>query len=382
MRRGVIALGALGALGVIGCGAQASLHVGVGAPGYLAAFAFLTSTVLGGSLLLMVAELSSASWFVVLRRLAEALAGVTPLVAVAFVPLALALPALYPWARSFDGLDETLRRSLEHARGWMNPPLFLGRSALIIVLWIALAEGLRRASLGEDAGQGEGSKRRLTRLSALGVPLVAFTGSLAIFDWFMSALPGFTSNILGLYVLCGGFASAMGVVCVAFHVARKRALFPSRVAHYHTHALGRMLLMSVCLWAYIAVSQLVIVWSANLPKEAGFYLARYRGPFRALAIGLVFAHFLLPFLLLLSRWLKQRSLALALLGGLIVLMHAVDMYWLLAPVSPRAASFVDCAPFLLLGAVAASFGLWRFSRAPRVPTQAAELERSLAYESP
>lgn len=381
MKRTRVVLLAVAGLGALGCAFDA-VRNGAVSHGYLAAFAFLASSVLGALVLSMVTELSAASWFVVMRRLAEALVGVTPLLPVAFLPLVWSLRAVYPWARPLDGLDEAVRRSIEHARSWMNAPLFLGRSALFFALWLALAEGLRRASLSEDAGRGELAERRLKRLSALGLPLVAFTGSFATFDWFMSALPGFTSNILGLYLLCGGFSSALGVVCIAFHVARKTAVLPSRVGRNHTHALGRMLLMSLCLWAYIAVSQLVIVWSANLPKEAGFYLARYHGAFRFLAIALVFAHFVVPFMLLLSRWLKQQSSALAWLGALVVLMHAVDMYWLLAPAAPRGANYLDGAPFLLLTALAGLLGLWRFERVEKVPSKAPELERSLAYESP
>lgn len=378
VRWGLIAAAAIGALGC-------ALDIAVSGPtnrhGYLAAFAFITSTVLGALVLSMTTELAGATWFVVMRRLAEALSGVAPLLPVAFIPLGLSLRAVYPWAGPREDLDEAVRRSLDHLQSWMNAPLFLGRSALFLALWVALAEAMRRASLSEDAGRGALAQQRLKRLSALGLPLIAFSGSFACFDWFMSALAGYTSNIFGLYLLCGGFSSALGVVCIVFHAARANSILPSRVGRYHTHALGRMLLMSVCLWAYIAASQLIIVWSANLPKEAGFYLARFRGTFRTLAVALVFAHFVVPFLLLLSRWLKQQSAALAVLGALVVSMHAVDMYWLLAPAAPRGASYLDGAPFLLLTAVAGLVGIWRFERAAKVPLRAPELERSLAYES-
>lgn len=381
MSRFRVACAALAGVGGLAWALDARLH-GASFYAYLAAFAFVASTALGALVLLMVAELSAASWFVVLRRLGEAVAGVTPLLVPAFAPIAVGVRAIYPWAGSLEGLDEGTQRSIEHARAWMNTPLFLGRAALFLALWLALEQGMRRASLSEDAGRAASAERRRKVLSAVGLPLIAFSGSFAAFDWFMSAVAGWNSNIFGLYLLCGGFSSAMGVLCVGFHQARRARVFPVEVAEAHTHALGRMLFMSVCLWAYMTVSQLVIVWSANLPREAAFYLARYQGPFRVLALALVFAHFAVPFLLLLSRWLKQRSSVLALLGGLTVVMHAVDMYWLLAPAGRRGVSPLDWAPFLFVGALAAILAVWRFGRAPAVPTTSPELQRSLAYESP
>ncbi len=382
MRRARLLPLVLAAAGAASCALDALLHHAAGLVGYLAAFAFLASTALGALSLVMIAQLTSASWFVVLRRVAEACAAVTPLLLLAFVPIALGVHQLYPWASELSGLDESVQRALEHARPWLSPGPFLLRAALFLSLWLALAEGLRRASLREDAGDVERAGRRLKALSAAGLPLLGFSASFAAFDWFMSLVPGWNFNILGLYLLCGGFSSALGVLCVAVHLARNSGILPADVGRYHALALGRMLLMSVCLWAYLAASQLIIVWSANLPKEAGFYLARFRGPFRVFALTLLFAHFVVPLLLLLSRSVKQRFSWLAALGALTVLTHALDVYWLLGPAAARGANPLDLGPFLLLAALATALGLWRFRRAPSVPNQAPELARSLAYDSP
>ena len=60
------------------------------------------------------------------------------------------------------------------------------------------------------------------------------------------------------------------------------------------------------LWAYFTVSQLLIIWSANLPEEIPFYLERLHGAVvRRSAWPVLFGHFALPFLLLLSRDIKR-----------------------------------------------------------------------------
>jgi hypothetical protein len=350
--------------------------------GYLAAFGFVATTALGGLVLVMAAHAAGARWFVALRRLAEALAlGVSGLV-VFFVPLALGARALYPWAQPFSSLAASPPRLLTSSGGWTSWYGFTLRGLICLGAWSALAELLRRASLLEDRAPNPTADLTQRRLSALGLPMLGFTGTLAAFDWFMAAVPGWRSTILGLYLLTGGFASAMGVVSIALFFTRRRGELPPEIGRAHALAIGRLLLMSICLWAYMAVSQLVISWSANLPHEAAFYLTRFRGLFRLLALALVLGHFALPFCALLSRGLKQRPDLLACLGGWVVLMHALDLYWLLAPTSARGPSWFDVAPFALQGTALLLFGVWRFRRAPAFSPNAAHFARSLAYESP
>ena len=63
------------------------------------------------------------------------------------------------------------------------------------------------------------------------------------------------------------------------------------------------------LWAYFSVSQLLIIWSANLPEEIPFYLERLHGPWAPVSVALLVGQFVLPFLLLLSRSLKRNPTA-------------------------------------------------------------------------
>jgi hypothetical protein len=381
-RRGL--LGGSAAASVLGAGAFAiavaaaprhAMYV------YLAAVSTTISVALGGVLLVMIAHLAGARWFVTLRNLAAAIGSALPAAALLFVPIVLAVREIYPWAAPRGGtLDERVERQIEHLRPWMNTPLFAARAALYFVVWVAFAELLRRASTAEE--HGGGTQRRQKRLSSAGVPLIGLTGSFAAFDWVMSALPGFSSNILGLYLLVGGFAAAVGLLAIGFHGAREAGLLPPQVGDTHAHAIGRMLLMSVCLWAYLAASQLIIVWSADLPSEAAFYLARWDGPWRSLAMTLVVGHFVVPFLLLLHRGLKRRPAIVAMLGAWVVVMHAVDVYWLVVPAAGAAPGILDIAVFVGVAGACAALGAIRFAHAAPVPVADSDLSRSIAYESP
>jgi hypothetical protein len=378
------------ALTVAAIGAGVSVTTLVGQPvehafAYLAAFGFVSSTVVGALALLAMTYTVGARWFVVLRRACLTLTAPALLLPLLFLPIALTLRLVYPWAGSPLASAEELTaatRAQLFGRAWLSAGPFLLRAAFYLFVWVALAEAFRRAARAQDRGSESWLLTRRPAISAAALPALGITGTWAAFDWLMSAVPGWNMTSVGLYVLTGGFASALGVLAMLVHYGRVHGLFPKEVGSAHSLALGRLLFAAVCLWAYIAVSQLVIVWIANLPREAGFYLPRAHGAWRYVAGLLIFGHFVVPFFLLLSRNWKQRSRFVACLGAWIVAMHAVDVYWLVVPTARAAPSVLDVGPFLLLGAIALMVSILRSSSGPLVPAHEPELARSLGYESP
>src|SRR5207244_1759157 len=99
----------------------------------------------------------------------------------------------------------------------------------------------------------------------------------------------------------------------------------------HFHDYGKLLLTFVVLWAYFAVSQLIIIWSGNLAEEITWYRGRLLGGWRWVSLALVVLHFALPFVLLLSRDLKRNVSKLSGIALLLLAMRWVDLYWLAAP---------------------------------------------------
>ena len=97
------------------------------------------------------------------------------------------------------------------------------------------------------------------------------------------------------------------------------------------HDLGKLMLAFTMLWAYVNLSQFLIIWSANLPEEIPWYLARLQGGWQYLAVVLALFHFALPFLLLLSRDLKRNAGLLGTLALAMLAVRIIDLFWLLAP---------------------------------------------------
>src|SRR5437660_661107 len=71
----------------------------------------------------------------------------------------------------------------------------------------------------------------------------------------------------------------------------------------HDH--GKWTLAFIMVWAYFNFSQWLIIWAGNLPAEITFYLKRISHGWGWVAIFLVFFHFVIPFVILLSRPFKR-----------------------------------------------------------------------------
>ena len=82
-----------------------------------------------------------------------------------------------------------------------------------------------------------------------------------------------------------------------------------------------MMFAFVMIWAYVNFSQYLIVWSGNLPEEIPWYLARFRGGWGWVGLAILLFHFVLPFLLLLSREANRNPRMLAGAAALLVFMR-------------------------------------------------------------
>jgi hypothetical protein len=120
------------------------------------------------------------------------------------------------------------------------------------------------------------------------------------------------------------------------------------------HDLGKLMFAFVMLWAYFSVSQLLIIWSANLPEEVPFYLERLHGPWFPISVLVLLGQFVLPFLLLLSRDRKRNPNRVARIAIFILIMRVVDITWTIGPVFRHEGSglhWLDFAMVLAMGAL-------------------------------
>jgi hypothetical protein len=372
---------AVAALALTALGAAADPRRALAA--YLVAFAYWLGIALGALILLGALHAAKARWPVVLRRFLETIPQVIPLFALLFLPIALGLRHLYAWADPV-GLTGELLHAVEHKRAWLEPRFFLARAALYFAVWIAVARLLRAWSVRQDAEGGHALTLRQRRLGAASLPVLALTLSFAAFDWLMSIDPRFFSTIFGVYWFAGSFLSCFAVLVLAAVATRRvPGQFGALLNADHLHALGKFLLAFTAFWAYIAFSQFMLVWIANLPEEIPWYQVRTGAGWGAVGVGLAVGHFLVPFFLLLSRGLKRDPRLLSLVAGWQLLMHWLDVHWLVVPRLGGAGpslSWLDVTAFVGVGAAALAALVLRMRGAATVPVRDPYLEESLRYQ--
>lgn len=95
--------------------------------------------------------------------------------------------------------------------------------------------------------------------------------------------------------------------------------------------MGNLMLLFTMLWAYLNLSQFLIVWSGNIPTETVFYHPRILTSWKWVGLLLVLLHFAVPFFALITRDVKRNGQRLVLVALLILVMRQVDFYWQLQP---------------------------------------------------
>jgi len=304
---------------------------------YLIAYLFWIALPLGAYGLVALHHMVGGGWGFVIRRILESAAATLPLMALLFVPLLFGLDDLYPWARPETVAGDAL---LQHKQPYLNVPFFAGRAALYFSLWIGVVSVLNRLSARQDGSGDPAISRRLQLLSGPSLPLYGLTVSFAAIDWAMSLEPHWFSTIYGMLFVAGQGLATLAFATVALVMLADLPPLVAVVRPKHFHDLGNLTLAFVMLWAYMAYSQYLIIWSGNLPEEITWYLHRGAGGWQYLGVALIFLHFALPFLLLLSRRTKRSGEALLRVALLLLALRFVDIYWLIAPAfSPRLFTF-------------------------------------------
>ena len=321
---------------------------------YLIGYIFWIGITLGSLGILMIQHLTGGAWTMPSRRLFEASTRTLPLMVLLFIPIYLKLDVLYKWARP-EAADDPLIHS---KAAYLNPRDFLMRAALYFAIWAGLTYILNKWSREQDQSPAElpGPKDRRSRMVS-GPGLVLFVASITFMsvDWVMSLDPHWYSTIFGILTLGGQGLSTMAFTIIVLSLlVRFKPMSQFATANtFHDH--GKLMFAFVMLWAYFSVSQLLIIWSANLPEEVPFYLERLHGPWYPVSVALLLGQFVLPFLLLLSQSFKRNPNVVRRIAIFILIMRVVDITWTIGPVfrhEGSSLSWVDFAVALGIG------GLW------------------------
>ncbi len=352
----VLAVAGLGASWVLGQGEGDDMNHFWFA--YLLNFLFLLSISLGALWFVALQHLTRSEWSVVVRRLAEILAGAIPVLGLMAIPLLLNLDKVYPWTDSAHMAHSPLTA---HKVEFLSPKWFTVRVAAYFVIWSLLATLFRRWSLNQDETGDVKWTFKGEKLSGAALIIYGLSQTFAAMDFMMSLDPAWFSTMFGVYWFAGIVVSFFAVMTLLTWGLQRSGRLEGVVTIEHFNDYGRAMFAFVFFWAYIAFSQWMLIWYANIPEETMWFLKRQENGWVMVGYALIALHWLIPFAGLMSRFTKRRIPLMAFWAVWILVMHWVDLFWLIMPeASPDAVPLkpVDATLLLGLGGVyVATFGI-------------------------
>lgn len=297
---------------------------------------YLFLITLAGMFFLVVQYIANAGWSAAIKRVPEAIFTFFP---VAFILLFLVILVskndIYHWAhyehlhlaKGAEGYDPVLAGK----SGFLNTTVLLAFPTVLALIWILIGRKLRSLSVQEDAAEKGETKffKKSIVWSAAFALIFGFLLSVVAWLYIMSIDAHWFSTIFGVYNFATGWVSALTVICL-FVIYLKSQGYLKIVSNEHVHDLGKFMFAFSIFWAYIWISQYLLIWYAHIPEEMAYYQIRYEQykPYFMVNLAL---NFFTPFLILMMRNAKRNKWVLGIAGTLMLLGHYNDIWLMVMP---------------------------------------------------
>lgn len=295
---------------------------------YLVSFMMIVSISLGCLFLIALEYVAGADWSTPFRRVPEFFAGILPLLLVLIIPVLLGSHTLFHWTHAEAVAEDKILAGKEP---YLNLPFFFIRAFVFIGIWVVFYFALIRNSRKQDESKDQNLTTKNIRLGAIFIPIFALSITFAAVDWMMSLEPHWFSTIFGVYFFSGSVIAALAAVTLAVVLMKEKGFFNPWITNDHLYSLGALMFAFVNFWAYIAFSQFLLIWYADLPEETFWYLTRWEGAWSIFSIALIIIHFVVPYGALLSQPSKMDPKRLKFIAVWLLFAHLFDLFWLIMP---------------------------------------------------
>jgi len=332
---------ALTLLGVGGLGLGFGGSAGTGWAALLVATALAAGLGVFGVVLSAIFEMTGARWGRAYRRIAEGSVVLMPLGLLGALALVLGAGQYMPWVHA------------HHLSGgkaiWLTWPFWGARviGSLLVADGLCLTflyyslrrdfciDGVRDRLKGRvaaivcrgivDGADLEAEARRCSRRMATLAPVVgivfALTFTLLGFDLIMALEPEWFSTLFGAWFFVGHLFAGVALLALVSVVLRKRLGLQALLTETRQGDLATLLFAFCLVHTDFFWSQYLTIWYGNLPEETGYVIERTVDaslPWASVSWVTLAAIFILPFVALLFRRVKQHGLLLGVVAGIVV----------------------------------------------------------------
>ncbi|MDH4261637.1 MAG: hypothetical protein OEV78_01185 [Spirochaetia bacterium] len=268
---------------------------------------------------------SGSKWSVVFRRVPESMLYLIIVAAVLVaIILIFGMHNLYEWTHEdIMNNDHILQRK----SAYLNRPFFIIRAVVYLTSWFAVAYYMRKLSIKQDEGHNGPSRGVLAAISAAFLIIFAYFLEVASMDLIMSLEPHWQTTMFPMYCMAGIWFTGFAYVILITSAIKSNGGLKS-MNEEHFHDLGKFQLAFTGYWGYVAFSQHMLTWYANLPEETVYLERRLHGVWASFTVFLWLTHFALPLLILLSSKLKRNYVMLSRVAAWNIFIGFVDVVWL------------------------------------------------------
>ena len=348
---------------------------------YLPMFMFLLSIAVGSLFWVALEYLAGADWSVPFRRVAEFLSAIIPLLIILAIPLLMHMKDLFIWMHPDIVAGSKL---LQGKAPYLNYTFFIIRVVGFCLIWIVFYMIFIRNSRKQDSTSNQGLTKSNIIFSGIFMPVFAYTITFSAVDWLMSIAPLWFSTIFGAYLFSGAVWSSLAAITYISIKLKENGYLHPKVNENHYYSLGTLLFAFTVFWAYIAFSQYMLIWYADLPDESFWFLHRWSGGWSILSVTVILTHFIVPFGALLSFPSKINPGRLKFISIWILAAHYIDLYWLIMPsfyVNGKVYTFswLDIVfPIGAVGLIIVVFN-WSAKRYNLIPVRDPKLQKALNF---
>lgn len=348
---------------------------------YLIAFTFMISIGVGALFLIALEYVVGADWSVPIRRVVEFFAATVPFLAILVIPLLLNMHELFHWSHVEAVAEDQI---LQGKAPYLNVPFFIIRVFVLIGIWSLFYFFFIRNSKKQDTTKDQKLTKINIRLSAVFIPIFALSITISAIDWLMSVEPHWFSTILGVYFFSGTVIAALAAVTLATVLLKENDYLHPAMTNDHLFSLGALLFAFVNFWGYIAFSQFLLIWYADLPEETFWFMQKWEGSWAIFSIGLIIIHFLVPYIMLVSQPSKMDPKRLKFISVWLLFAHLYDLFWLVMPETPQLSegysfSWIDLVfPIAIVGLVILIFNM-KARKENLIPVGDPKLKRGLDF---
>jgi molybdopterin-containing oxidoreductase family membrane subunit len=363
----LFALSAVALWGLFAWGYQ--LYRGIGVAGirrpvfwgfYLVDFVFWIGISHAGTLISAILRLTDAGWRKPVTRAAEAITVFALMIGGMFPIIHLGRAWLFFWLFPYPN-SRLLWPNFRSPLMWDVTAISTYLTGSTIYLFLPLIP-----DVAQLARQASGWRRRLYRVLSLGwtgsdrewnalesamklmagiiLAVAVSVHTVVAWDFSMAIAPMWHSTIFGPYFVVGAIFSGIAALLIVMAIIRKTAHLEHYLTAHHFNNLAKLLLLMSLLWVYFTTAENLTAWYGNEPKEMVVFGARVRGNFGPYFWVMVFCNFVVPFVLLGIR--RLRNITTAVIASVTVLIGM----WL--------ERFLIIIPTLSYGRLTATWGLY------------------------